>query len=116
MKCDFAVLAYCMMPDHLHVIAEGMNDRSDGLEFVRLFKQASGFVWVRQRAATLWQESFYDHVLRSDAQTHHAVRYVLENPVRAKLVTRPDEYLYSGSFVYERNALIEWAFAGEFRK
>ena len=37
------------------MIAEGMNDRSDGLEFVRLFKQTSGFIWLRQRAATLWQ-------------------------------------------------------------
>jgi putative transposase len=113
MKCEFAVLAYCMMPDHLHVIAEGMSEAPDGLEFVRLFKQTSGFAWRRHAGGALWQESFYDHVLRSDEQTQHTVRYLLENPVRAKLVASPEDYPYSGSLVYERQALIEWAFAGQ---
>ena len=38
------------------------------------------------------------------------VRYVLENPVRARLVASPEDYPYSGSFVYEYGELMEWAF------
>lgn len=53
---------------------------------------------------------FYDHILRSDESTQRAVRYVLENPVRAKLVIEPADYPHSGSLVFDRKALIEWAF------
>ena len=38
------------------------------------------------------------------------VRYILENPVRARLVASPEDYPYSGSFVYEYGELMEWAF------
>ena len=106
----FAVLAYCLMADHLHLVAEGQNDASNCLEFVRVFKQCTAFEWKRIGNEALWQESFYDHVLRSDESSQRAVRYVLENPVRAGLVTEPSEYPHSGSLVYERQALIEWAF------
>jgi REP-associated tyrosine transposase len=106
----FAIVAYCMMPDHLHVIAEGQNDTSNCLEFVRVFKQRTAFEWKRRTGARLWQESFFDHVLRSDETTQRSVRYVLENSVRAGLVTEPSIYPHSGSLLYERCALIEWAF------
>jgi REP element-mobilizing transposase RayT len=99
-----------MMPDHLHLIAEGRDDTSDCLEFVRLFKQRTAFEWKRGGGVPLWQESFYDHILRSDETTQRAVRYVLENPVRAKLVASPGDYPHAGSLIHERDALIEWAF------
>ena len=106
----FAVVVYCMMPDHLHVVAEGRHDASDCLEFVRVFKQRTGFEWKACAGSQLWQESFYDHVLRSDESTQSVVRYVLENPVRAQLVECPEDYEPSGSLIYNRKELIEWAF------
>jgi hypothetical protein len=35
------------------------------------------------------------------------IRYILANPVRAQLVTHPLEYPFSGSAVFERNALTQ---------
>ncbi len=90
--CDIAVFVYCFMPDHLHLVIEGESDSSDCLEFVRLLKQLTGYV------------------LRNGESTQKTVRYVLENPVRAKLVTSPADYPHSGSLVYDRAALFEWAF------
>jgi putative transposase len=107
---DFAIFAYCLMPDHVHVVAEGESDAADLLEFVRRFKQKTAFDWKARTETRLWQASFHDHILRDSESTQSVVRYVLENPVRAKLVTSPAEYPYSGSFVYDRDELIEWAF------
>src|SRR5690348_16086718 len=39
----FAVPAYCVMPDHLHALLEGVDDASDFRECVRQFKQRSAF-------------------------------------------------------------------------
>jgi REP-associated tyrosine transposase len=108
--CDTAVFVYCFMPDHLHLVVEGESDSSDCLEFVRLLKQPTGYAWKHEYGDRLWQDSFYDHVLRDAESTQKTVRYVLENPVRAKLVTSPAEYPHSGSLLYDRAALFEWAF------
>ena len=40
---QFAILAYCFMPDHLHLLVEARADASNGLEFIARAKQFSGF-------------------------------------------------------------------------
>src|SRR5687768_1839482 len=50
----FSVIAYCLMPDHLHVRVEGLTDTSDFSEFVRLFKQKTSFEWKQQHKFQLW--------------------------------------------------------------
>lgn len=105
-----AVFAYCLMPDHVHLIVEGEADDSNCVAFVRIFKQTTAFYWKQQTGQRLWQRSFHDHVLRDSEPTQHAVSYLLENPVRAKLVASPKDYPHSGSFVYDLPELIEWAF------
>jgi putative transposase len=109
-RLRFAVLAYCLMPDHLHVVCEAEDDRCDLQAFVRLFKQTTAFEWKRRTGERLWQSSYHDHVLRETESTRGVVRYLLENPVRAKLVAHPADYPHCGSFVCTRDELIEWAF------
>jgi putative transposase len=98
-QSHFAVIAYCFMPDHLHVLCAGENDEADFREFVRVFKQKSAYYAKLELGITLWQRSFYEHVLRNDESTELAARYLLANPVRAGLVESPEEYPYLGSFV-----------------
>ena len=89
---SFAVIAYCYMPDHLHLLVEGCAIDSSLTEFARVFKQRSSFHWRESCGKTLWQRSYYEHVLRSDESTISVARYILENPLRAGLATRVDEY------------------------
>jgi putative transposase len=106
----FAIIAYCLMPDHLHVVCEALSDESDLQAFVQLFKQRAAYAWKQKTAEPMWQPSYYDHVLRESESTRSVVRYTLENPVRAHLVDEPGQYPHIGSFVYDRDELIEWAF------
>jgi REP-associated tyrosine transposase len=106
----FAIIAYCLMPDHLHIVCEALAEESDLQAFVQLFKQRAAFGWKQRTGERLWQPSYYDHVLRESESTRSVVRYTLENPVRAHLVDEPSRYPHMGSFVYRRDDLIEWAF------
>jgi REP element-mobilizing transposase RayT len=106
----FAVFVYCLMPDHVHFVVQGRADDSDCLVFVRIFKQKTAFAWKQRIGERLWQNSFHDRVLRDSEATQRVVRYVLENPVRANLVTSAEMYPHSGSLVYNRAELIAWAF------
>jgi REP element-mobilizing transposase RayT len=94
---DFGVVVYCLMPDHLHTLLEGLSDDADLRECVRVFKQCTSFEWKRVGGAQLWQRSYFDRILRADEDTISVARYILENPGRAKLVKDPLEYPFLGS-------------------
>src|SRR5262245_50378740 len=94
----FVVLAYCVMPDHVHLVLEGLTDRSDLRRCVKLMKQRVGYVARKEfRVLHLWQKGYYDHILRSRHAVEDAVRYVLENPVRAGLARGTGEYPFAGA-------------------
>jgi putative transposase len=106
---DFAVLAYCFMPDHLHLLIEATAEGADAIQFVHQAKQRSGYACGRCGMSRLWQPSFYDHILRSDETTPSVARYILENPVRAQLVGSPAEYPFSGSSRHSISEIMETA-------
>ncbi len=91
----FDVLAYCFMPDHLHVLLQGSAD-SRLVSFMQRFKQVTGYGFKRRRGQPLWQRSYYDHVLRREEDKEEMAQYIWNNPVRAGLVTSLDEYPFSG--------------------
>jgi putative transposase len=95
----FALVAYCFMPDHLHVLAEGCREDASLRHFVLRFRQASGYWYSRTFRRRLWQDGYYDRVLRESEDTVSAVKYVLENPVRKGLAKSIGEYKWAGSDV-----------------
>ena len=97
-KYHFKIWAYCFMPDHLHFLIEGTNSDSNLRKFISLFKQKSGYWYKKSFGKKLWQESYYDHVLRQEENMKGIIKYIWENPVRKKLVNNYWEYPYQGSF------------------
>jgi|SRR5947208_2806920 len=96
----FAMPAYCFMPDHVHLLVEGTSDGSDCRKFIKRAKQLSGFHYTERFGRRLWQRYGFERVLRDEEATLVVARYILENPIRAGLVQRPEDYAYSGSRVY----------------
>ena len=103
----FEILAYCLMPDHGHFLVEGMEDRSDFKRFCRLAKQRSGSAHARATGGPLWQEGYHERVLRQNEDLRAVARYLLNNPVRAGLVTSPIDYPYLGSDRWTIEGLID---------
>jgi putative transposase len=92
----FEVLAYCFMPDHLHLLVEGISDAADLRLFVASAKRQAAHAaksWVRGR---LWQPGYYDRVLRDRDDIHAIIKYIVENPVRAGICRRPSDYPFMG--------------------
>ncbi len=104
----FAVVAYCFMPDHLHLLIEARSDASDGKRFIKAAKQYSGFYYSKAHGQRLWQRYGFDHVLRHDEKTAVVARYILMNPVRARLCERIEDYPFAGSLIYPLPALLDW--------
>jgi putative transposase len=104
---QFAVIVYCFMPDHAHLLVEGQSADSDGKGFIARAKQYSGFYYKKEHGSNLWQRYGFEHVLRDDALTLVVAKYILENPVRAGLVRRVEDYPFLGSLVYSLSELLE---------
>ena len=96
---NVAVGRYVIMPDHVHLFVRGGRNFSLG-PWVGLLKQAMARAAKLSRARRqLWEEGFFDHVLRSDESYAQEWNYVCENPVWAGLVKSADEWPYQGEIV-----------------
>ena len=101
-----AVIAYCYMPDHLHLLVQGHDPEADVLRWIQFFKQGSGFHWKTHTGEPLWQRRFFDRVLRASEATAVVARYILMNPVRKGLCVHPRDYPYLGSLTHDVGSLI----------
>ena len=95
------MVAYCFMPEHVHLAVEGLLPTSDLRAFVKTAKQRSTVALHSElRVDKVWQPGYFERVLRYDEAMDTLVRYILENPVRAGLVTRAEDYPYSGALYW----------------
>ncbi len=91
------VWAYCLMPNHVHMIVVPSNE--DGLRqtFADLHRRYTSFINARARTTGhLWQGR-YGSVIMDEAYLLTAVRYVTLNPVRAQLVKRARDWKWSNA-------------------
>jgi len=91
-RFGFRLLAFSLMPDHLHALVLGQHDAAGLIRFVQRFKQVTAFDFKRKSGLRLWQQSFYDRALRAEEDLPDVAAYILTNPVRAALAAQPDEY------------------------
>ncbi len=101
----FAHLAYCFMPDHLHLLCEARTVESGLVSFVHDAKQRTGYAFARRTRTRLWQQGFYDRILRDEDDMLAVIRYIVTNPVRAGLARDVGEYPFCGSDLFSMDEI-----------
>jgi putative transposase len=89
------IWSYCLMPNHVHIIAVPSDE--DGLwrTFRRAHRDYTGYINARMRVTGhLWQGR-YGSVAMDEEHLMAAFRYVALNPVRARLVDKAGEWEWS---------------------
>jgi putative transposase len=91
------IVAYCLMTNHVHLVAVPPEAYVLGtvLKPVHL-RYAQHVNWTQKLSGRLWQGRFSSCPM-DDAHALAAIRYVEQNPVRAKLVARAEEYPWSSA-------------------
>jgi len=97
----FAIHAFCVMSDHVHLLLEGLADRSRLQQFMTELKHRTALDWRRKHGGRLWQAKFYDHILRPRDSPDRVAWYIWMNPVRKGLCDDPHQYAFSGSFTLD---------------
>ena len=94
---NFTLHAYCVMPDHLHFLCEGLTDTCNLIHLVDRFKQRTSYEFSKTHRSRLWQRRYYDHILRPSESIEGVACYIWWNPVRKGLCADPHQYPLSGS-------------------
>ena len=99
----FDLLAYCIMPNHGHVVLTPLK-KSDDTDYSLMqithnikrnsAKQANA---ILGRSGIFWQQESYDHFARDEAELQRIIKYVLLNPVKADLVEHWQDWKWTYS-------------------
>ena len=84
------------MPDHVHLFVALGEEPTLGSWMKSLKNSLSKSLRTLGVASPHWQKTFFDHVLRSDESYSQKWEYVRDNPVRAGLVTKWQDWPYCG--------------------
>ncbi|MBF0632720.1 MAG: transposase [Magnetococcales bacterium] len=96
-RFDVEIWAYCLMPNHVHLIA--VPTVADGLRLAigEAHRRFTRHINFRMKwRGHLWQERFASFPL-DEEYLLAAIRYVEFNPVRARLTALPEEYPWSSA-------------------
>ena len=84
--------AWVVMPDHFHWLVE-LKDKTLAEVMCRVKSRSSVTVnQAKQSSGRIWQKGYYDRVLRREEDLKAAARYIIKNPIRARLTTRIGDY------------------------
>src|SRR5260370_37200666 len=81
---NFSLHAYCIMPDHVHCLCEGLSDTSDLVQFVGTFKQRTAYEFKKTHGGRPWQTPHSTPILRPEEVLEGGGRYLLWNPVSTR--------------------------------
>lgn len=88
---------YCLMDNHVHLIAVPEKEESLALGIGEAHKRYTCMINSREKwQGHLWQGRFMSYVL-DEKHLYAALRYVERNPVRAKIVNRAENYRWSSA-------------------
>ncbi|MCL2797308.1 MAG: transposase [Firmicutes bacterium] len=97
------LLAFCVMGNHAHILLSV----SGAQELALYFKRVNGdyaryYNRMNGRVGYVFRDRFKSEVIRSERQLVYCMAYIQNNPLKAKIVERAEDYLFSSYSNYLR--------------
>jgi len=103
-RTSFYLYGYVVMPSHLHLLLDpGQQALSDLLRNFKS-KAALSLVNVGTRRGPFWQPRYHDSICRHARNFGDKLEYIHNNPVKAKLVSRPEDWPWSSAGWYRNHS------------
>lgn len=114
---DFRLHAFCLMPNHIHLLIEQCGDESISKLLLRMFTSFSKYINLKhKRVGHVFQDQFKSVRIETNPQLMLISSYIHMNPVKDCLVNKPEEYKWSSynDFFYDRkNSIVDKNFLTE---
>lgn len=97
-KWECPILAYCLMNNHVHLLARPKQEES-------LCKMMQGITLCYtqyinskyEKTGRLWESRYHSCIVDNEDYLWAVARYIEQNPKRAKMVKKEEEYAYSSA-------------------
>jgi putative transposase len=100
-KHTFELISWVVLPDHFHCMIDVKNSSISNL--MQRFKMSFG-MYYRQRhsqnSGRIWQNRFWDHMIRNQEDFNRHMDYIHYNPVKHNLVNGPYDWELSSIHKY----------------
>jgi len=93
----YKLICYCIMPNHIHLVFRLMSETQSVSDIMKMIKGATARECNKllKRTGKFWQVESFDRLIRDANEMYNIINYVLNNPVKAGLVNKPDDWEYS---------------------
>lgn len=102
-KFNFKLFAYCVMNSHFHLIIQSPDDPNISISKIMhaiLWRYALLYNKSHNRKGHFFNDRFKSPIIQSDKYGLNLLKYISQNPVRAGMVKKAGEYLWSSYRVY----------------
>jgi len=114
----YALLAFVVMPSHFHWVfrpldtwvrslGEGANKRRPRERIMHSLKTKTAWECnqMLKTSGAFWQDESYDHCVRDEEELYRIIEYVENNPVKAGLVAKAEDWRFSSAAIRKRYGL-----------
>ena len=106
-QMEFEIYAYCLMNNHVHIVMKEKCEKDISLIMKRIL---TGYVrWYNikyGRSGALIANRYKSVPVEVDEYFLELIRYVHQNPIKAGIAKKPEDYLYSSYTEYVKKANI----------
>jgi REP element-mobilizing transposase RayT len=101
-KNNFKIHAFCLMPNHFHLLVEQVGDIKISNLISKLCTSYSKYINKKyKRVGHVFQDKFKAVLIENNPQLMWTSAYIHMNAVKDKIVKHPSEYLWSSYSDYE---------------
>lgn len=116
---EIEVFAWCLMDNHAHLLVKGaLQQLSKAIKIISL-KYAAYYNQKGQRVGPVFGDRYKSENIEDDQYLLGVLRYIHNNPVKAKMVSNPEDYQWSSYHYYigdysqdklvqDKSIIMEW--------
>jgi putative DNA methylase len=94
----YELASFVIMANHVHALLLPRVDVSKLMKSLKGYTAHEANRLLGRTGIPFWQKESYDHWVRDEAEWNRIARYIENNPVRAGLVSAPEDYRWSSAY------------------
>jgi len=103
---DVNIIAYCIMDNHVHILARAEKNEQISKMMLQINSSYGKYYnRMKNRVGYVFRDRYRAEPIFNNTHLQNCIRYIHENPVKAGIVKRCDDYLYSSFNEYKNKTI-----------